>query len=308
MANSFDYKTLSVFIEGVVNPKIRAVSLGISTSISFLRSLVAQAKTSADAAKADADATRNIWNSFLSTYVGIKAEDPTKSDNNGALKVGSFYVRSTDKRLRVLTGFTNGVPVWENPVVEGSASSIRAVGDVRYLMLSNETNQTVSGPVTFSGSIEVPAGDWNSNRATRAVDVRDRLDMYVPRGAIMAYFGVSAPQGWAFCDGGTYNRTDGQGTIATPDLRGRVIMGVSGTYGFATPYGADVNTVNTADSGSNITLNYQLNSNYAGGGTQTAVAGGRNGSPPSIDNPTHAHSVTMNVIQPSMALTYIMKI
>jgi microcystin-dependent protein len=41
--------------------------------------------------------------------------------------------------------------------------------------------------------------------------------------------GSTAPAGWALCDGSTYNRLAG-GTIVSPDLRERFIVGTGGSY------------------------------------------------------------------------------
>lgn len=43
----------------------------------------------------------------------------------------------------------------------------------------------------------------------------------VPKGGIIFWSGTSIPDGWAFCDGGTYNG------MATPDLRSRFIVGAN---------------------------------------------------------------------------------
>jgi len=49
----------------------------------------------------------------------------------------------------------------------------------------------------------------------------------VPAGTIVMWFGslTNVPGGWAACDGGTYTRSDNLGTIVTPDLRGRFVVG-----------------------------------------------------------------------------------
>ena len=50
----------------------------------------------------------------------------------------------------------------------------------------------------------------------------------VPTGSIIMWYGTTAdiPEGWALCDGGTYDRSNGLGVITTPDLNGRFVVGV----------------------------------------------------------------------------------
>lgn len=49
----------------------------------------------------------------------------------------------------------------------------------------------------------------------------------IPTGGIIMWSGATAPAGWGLCNGVTYTRSDGSGLIASPDLRGRFIVGMS---------------------------------------------------------------------------------
>lgn len=71
-------------------------------------------------------------------------------------------------------------------------------------------SSTVTGNSIISGSINV------AGFATNAM---------VPTGAIIMWSGTLVPVGWAVCDGGTYNG------LATPDLRGRFIIGMNNSQG-----------------------------------------------------------------------------
>ena len=53
----------------------------------------------------------------------------------------------------------------------------------------------------------------------------------LPVGAVIDFSGTtsSLPDEWALCDGGTYVRSDGLGTISTPDLRDKFVLGASPT-------------------------------------------------------------------------------
>lgn len=61
----------------------------------------------------------------------------------------------------------------------------------------------------------------------------------VPVGAICLWFGsaASVPAGWAICNGATVTRSDGTGTITTPNMTDRVPVGV-GDYALGATFGA----------------------------------------------------------------------
>ena len=71
--------------------------------------------------------------------------------------------------------------------------------------------------------IEFPAG--------KSPNLADTLSG-VPIGVIMMWYGSTAsiPTGYKLCNGATHTRTDGAGTIKTPDLRNRFIVGAGSSY------------------------------------------------------------------------------
>ena len=60
--------------------------------------------------------------------------------------------------------------------------------------------------------------------------VQTALDGAVPAGAISIWYSTIAtiPDGYGFCDGTIYSREDGNGSITSPDLRSRLIVGATG--------------------------------------------------------------------------------
>jgi len=77
------------------------------------------------------------------------------------------------------------------------------------------------------------------------LDNIDSKDFFLPRGFVGMWSGAidSIPSGWTLCDGGTYDRSDGQGTIQTPDLRDRFIVGSGLRYATSDSGGMDSVTI-----------------------------------------------------------------
>jgi hypothetical protein len=61
----------------------------------------------------------------------------------------------------------------------------------------------------------------------------------VPVGAVMIWPGslVSIPAGWGYCDGSTYAKLDGSGTIVSPDLRNRFLVCAGSSFSVGTQGG-----------------------------------------------------------------------
>ena len=90
---------------------------------------------------------------------------------------------------------------------------------------------------TFGGNIGIGTNDpgafklnVNGSLKTSSLVVNGVSDAQVPIGLIQLWHGSLAtiPSGWALCDGNSYTRTDGEGSITTPDLRTKFIRGATG--------------------------------------------------------------------------------
>lgn len=84
-----------------------------------------------------------------------------------------------------------------------------------------------------------------------------------PIGGLMLHAGATAPSGWLVCDGSAVSRVtyatlfaaigttfgvgDGSTTFNIPDLRGRVALGVSGSYALAAAGGEANHTLTSAE-------------------------------------------------------------
>lgn len=99
----------------------------------------------------------------------------------------------------------------------------------------------------------------NINAAVTATPLQ--LNNPFPVGGIIMWSGTTAsvPNGWALCTGQTVNKSDGSGTIVTPDMRDRFVVGwrdASGSGSTAVSAvapgasgGANTKTLDTAEGG-----------------------------------------------------------
>lgn len=73
----------------------------------------------------------------------------------------------------------------------------------------------------------------------------------VPAGIISLWHGAAdkVPTGWALCDGTEVPASTGGGTVKTPDLRGRVPVGVSADYALLSTFGNKQATITTETAG-----------------------------------------------------------
>ncbi len=84
----------------------------------------------------------------------------------------------------------------------------------------------------------------------------------VPTGTIVLWYGsiATCPTGWGVCDGTLYNKMDGSGTIQSPDLRDKFVIGsgtgatnavnATGGSGTTSSNGAHTHTFTSASDGS----------------------------------------------------------
>ena len=113
-----------------------------------------------------------------------------------------------------------------NEIYSSDLEAMRNLADISVKLQEGKftfpDNLKVSGNIRVQGNATI---DGNFN--------------YLPRGTIVAFNGNIAPNGWAICDGGTYDN------YKTPDLRGRFIFGSGPGYKVGENGGRDKVTLTT---------------------------------------------------------------
>lgn len=110
----------------------------------------------------------------------------------------------------------------------------------------------------------------------------------LPVGLIMAWYSTSGsiPSGWALCDGGTYARSDGSGTIVTPNLVDRVVVGAGSIASQGSTAGS------TTAAGTSSASGTHTHTVDGGSHTHTFVSDGHTLTESEI--PAHTHTVSGN--------------
>lgn len=106
----------------------------------------------------------------------------------------------------------------------------------------------------------------------------------IPAGTVVMWTGALAPNGWVLCDGGSYSRLDGSGSITSPDLRGRFVLGQGQGAGLT-------NRVLDATGGEET---HQLTLSELASHTHSGTTDSDGAHVHSITDPGHSHLMTIN--------------
>lgn len=143
------------------------------------------------------------------TDVTVRPEAPLQIQTHGSVSLssnGSFMV-----------GSSSG----SNLVLNYNTIQTRRSGSSRFLYINPKGGDLVVGSGTARSNV-------SASRKLEELHVpSNTYASLVPAGSIMMWYGSpsNVPKGWAVCDGGTYPRASGSGTIQTPDLSGRFVVG-----------------------------------------------------------------------------------
>lgn len=151
------------------------------------------------------------------------------SGGNGSIMVGdpsANHLLIDDNEIMAKTGSTNaGVLKLQE---EGSGS----LGTVEIRSADDAGETTV---LTAYGSVDAKG------------KMKENGNDLLPFGAIIMWNGSVIPAGWALCDGGSYPKMDGTGSVSTPNLTDRFIVGAGNSYVIATTGGENTHTLTTAE-------------------------------------------------------------
>ena len=176
---------LKQYVGGLVDARVRPISLSVSYATGFLQNLVAssqsysiasQSSATASAASATASAasatsasgyataaqasltaTQAVYTNFNSVYLGEHASDPTVSSIGHAISANAWYIRTTDGQLRYVSSLDgSGNPTFTNASVPASSTanglfSISGTGTVAGVGLRN----------TYQNNHDIRLIQWN---------------------------------------------------------------------------------------------------------------------------------------------------
>ena len=198
--------------------------------------------------------------------------------------------------------------------------TVNSAGSITAMTLVTNGSKGQKGPA--SGLRKVTRKDFLSEVNYQGSDLTGRPNpqgpgSLVPAGSMIPYAGLNAPPGWLFCDGAivskndypnlyvaigyVYGYTSLPDQFALPDMRGRTAIGYDNmTNGLATSTGK-ANRVIPADTPV-----------LSGAGTATVVASGfyygtQDSSGTAGYGGTSTNAVLMNVMNPYLAINYIIK-
>lgn len=107
----------------------------------------------------------------------------------------------------------------------------------------------------------------------------------LPIGSIIMWNGSVTPSGWGLCNGNTYNKLNGTGTIISPDLRGKFVLSVGqGTLNFPNTTIGATGGLQTVTLTTNQMPSHDHTSNAVGTTLGLMTANGANTAAAGLDN------------------------
>lgn len=170
-----------------------------------------------------------------SASLSMRPEAPLQIETIGGINLvdnGSFLI-----------GLTSGF----NLSFNNTELQSRNAGSAAPLTINEDGGNVVFGSNANQVNAQVSGSVQQLDAATNAY-----YDL-LPPGTVVMWYGTQAnvPAGWAICDGSTQNLADGSGTITTPNLSGRFVVGAGNngitTYTAGNNGGEDLTTMTEAE-------------------------------------------------------------
>lgn len=115
----------------------------------------------------------------------------------------------------------------------------------------------------------------------------------MPVGVIVMYGAGGAPSGWGVCNGTTYSRADGSGSIVSPDLRDRFVVGAGTLSGAVSATGGS----STVDIATSTVASVPITGTTDAAGAVTAPTVAISPTALTIDQmPAHTHTLALGDI------------
>jgi microcystin-dependent protein len=251
------------------------------------------------------------------------------------IKKNGFSSVSYNGTINVGSNDSTDIHFYENSTFDGPITGRST------LYISGTTR--LSGNVTAHSDLTV-LGDFNAERVKQAHVPIGSYSLLVPTGTVVTFAGSVAPGGWLICNGDAVSRTtyqilydvigtiygvgNGLTTFNLPDLRGRSALGAGQGSGLsnrplATTGGNESHTLTTSELPAHThTYNdaYFAENNGSGGNFGTngstdndnnfyyrTASGGWSTTPADLNTGSTGSGSSFDIVQPYLALNYIIK-
>ena len=106
--------------------------------------------------------------------------------------------------------------------------------DINQISYSHSASNSTLNIQRFGGTLKFGTIDPSQKKYKTNLNVTGRVkedgNDLLPAGTIIMYSHDTIPAGWGICDGTIYQKTDGTGSIQSPDLSNRFIVGAGDDY------------------------------------------------------------------------------